>query len=608
MKTCPVCDTPYGDGHNHCPTDGAVLLASQEHEPGHIVRGKYKIVQKLGSGGMGIVYLAEHLMLGGKVALKFLATELSKNPQFIKRFRQEARAAYQLRHSSIVEVADLDQDEDGGLFIAMEYVVGPSLRTVLNQTRKGLAPERAVHIAWGIAGGLVAAHSRGAIHRDIKPENILLATDSEGGEYPKILDFGIAAMTEGITNLSHTRGLLLTPQYAAPEQWRGTPAAELDGRTDLYALGGVLYEMISGRTPFNSSTMEGWMFQHLQGTPEPLAKLRPEVERQYPGLDAIVMRLLAREREQRFPSAKAALEVLAHALEPPAYVPEIETPDPIVEAPEEAPQAPSDTAGFVTAFEEATPELPADETADDREEEESAPGRRPKWQVLAIAGSLTAVAAIGLLVWILLPAQPTAAPVLQLKPGIYVVPQPIAIADATPKAVIHYTVDGSPPNEESPVYSQPIASLPSGAVVRAMAIAKGHKPSTDVAGTYLWQEAARVVATPQAEAVYDQAISNFGRKQYVQARGLFATACDGGEMKACNYLGYLVTHGLGGPKNEQQAAEIFRKACEQANLDSCASVGSLDQDSGNKIDARKYYQKACAGGVTQACDLLRGME
>src|SRR5271157_3902169 len=311
MKSCPICDTPYPDQRTTCPVDGAVLIGSPDLEPGHIVRGKYRIERKLGQGGMGVVYLAEHLMLGGELALKFLATDLSRNPQFIKRFRQEARAAYLLRHPNIVEVADLDQDEDGSLFIAMEYVAGPSLRAVLHQAPHGLPVARALHIARGLAAGLAAAHARGAIHRDIKPENILLGAQHDGGEQAKVLDFGIAAMTEGITNLSHTHGVLLTPEYAAPEQWRGTPAAELDGRTDLYALGCVLYEMLAGRPPYHAENAEGWMYQHLQGTPPPLELLRPELAWEHPGMEAIVMRLLAREREHRFSSAVAALEALS---------------------------------------------------------------------------------------------------------------------------------------------------------------------------------------------------------------------------------------------------------------------------------------------------------
>ena len=288
-----------------------MLIETRELAPGQIVRGKYRTVRKLGSGGMGVVYLAEHLLLGGQLALKFLAVELSHNPQFIKRFRQEARAAYLLRHPNIVEVVDLDQDEDGNLFIAMEFVSGPSLRSVLQEAPRGLPVERALHIARGLGAGLAAAHARGAVHRDIKPENILLGTMPDGSEQPKVLDFGIAAMAEGITNMSHTHGLLLTPEYAAPEQWRGTPAAELDGRTDLYALGGVLYEMLAGRPPFHAQNMEGWMYQHLQGVPQPLERLRPALAKEHPGLEAIVMRLLAREREQRFPSAAAFLEATA---------------------------------------------------------------------------------------------------------------------------------------------------------------------------------------------------------------------------------------------------------------------------------------------------------
>jgi serine/threonine-protein kinase len=329
MKTCPVCDTPYPDPQTSCPTDGAVLIESRELAPGQIVRSKYRVVRKLGQGGMGEVYLAEHLMLGGQLALKFLASELSRSPQFIKRFRQEARAAYQLRHPNIVEVADLDQDEGGSLFIAMEFVDGPSLRAILRKMPDGLPAARALRIVQGVAAGLAAAHARSAIHRDIKPENIMLASTANGGEQAKVLDFGIAAMAEGITNFSRTRGLLLTPEYAAPEQWRGTPAAELDGRADLYALGGVFYELLVGQTPFHAANMEGWMFQHLQGVPEPLGKLRPDLARDFPWLEAVIMRLLARDREDRFPSAMALLEALTPMPSPPRPATVVE-PTPLV--------------------------------------------------------------------------------------------------------------------------------------------------------------------------------------------------------------------------------------------------------------------------------------
>src|ERR1035438_3480823 len=213
MKTCPVCDTDYPDQHTNCPTDGAVLIVSHELAEGSLVRGKYRIIRKLGQGGMGVVYLAEDILMDVRVALKFLAGELSKDPKFIKRFRNEARAAYQLRHPNIVEVISLDQAEDGSLFIAMEYVEGPSLRSYHGDPEFAEFPhpvERALAIARDIASGLAAAHAQGTVHRDIKPENILLPRGADGRERAKILDFGIAAITESVTRVSMTHGILLT--------------------------------------------------------------------------------------------------------------------------------------------------------------------------------------------------------------------------------------------------------------------------------------------------------------------------------------------------------------------------------------------------------------
>jgi serine/threonine protein kinase/type II secretory pathway pseudopilin PulG len=342
MKTCPVCDTDYPDQHTNCPTDGAVLIVSHELAPGSLVRGKYRIVRKLGQGGMGVVYLADDTLLGVRVALKFLAGDLGKDPKFIKRFRNEARAAYQLRHPNIVEVTSLDQADDGSLFISMEFVEGPSLRTVLEEARRepaqargGLAIPRALEIARGIASGLAAAHALGTVHRDIKPENILLTRPAHGPERPKILDFGIVAMAESATRLSLTRGLLLTPEYAAPEQWREMPSAEMDGRTDLYALGCVLYELLTGRTPFHSHNTSGWLQQHLEAIPAPPSQLRPEINA-WPGLDALVLRLLAKDREQRPASAAeflAELDRIEPMPEPMPHTPPQARPQTVVEMP-----------------------------------------------------------------------------------------------------------------------------------------------------------------------------------------------------------------------------------------------------------------------------------
>ena len=628
MKTCPVCDTPFPDQHSTCPTDGAVLIENRELAPGHVVRGKYRIVRKLGQGGMGVVYLAEHQLLGGKLALKFLAVALSQDPQFVKRFRNEARAAYQLRHPNIVEVADLDQDEDGSLFIAMEFVGGTNLRAALREAKEPLPVARALNIARGVAAGLAAAHARGAIHRDIKPDNILLRTERDGGEQAKILDFGIAVVTEGATNLSRTHGLLLTPEYAAPEQWMGTAGAELDGRTDLYALGGVLYEMLAGRTPFRAANPQGWMYQHLQGVPEPLGKLRPDLERGHPGLEAVVMRLLAREREERFASAEAFLEAIAaksNALRPasrvepapvalpgPAWqaapavapvVPAAPTYPPAVEAQAEA-RTPVPAAARAGPADKAAFEGP------DRDVQLSGKprGRVPRWVVWSALGAMIALVAILFLAGVFRATPVTAVPTITPAGGTYAEPQPIYIADATANAVIHYTVDGSPPTGASPVYSQPLTGLPSGAVVRAIATAEGHKPSSDITGVFLWSGAAKSMAAPQTGSVYDQGKDAYDHKKYAQARTLFGQACDGGELRGCNYLGYLYAQGLGGSADATKARAVYQGACDKGNLSSCASLGTLYEDGGNKAEAQKYFKKACDGGLADGCELLRGVQ
>jgi serine/threonine-protein kinase len=658
MKTCPVCDTPYPDQHATCPTDGAVLIETRELEPGHIVRNKYRIVHKLGQGGMGIVYLAEHSLLGGQVALKFLAVELSRNPEFVKRFRNEARAAYQLRHPNIVEVTDLDQGEDGTLFIAMEYIAGPSLRTVIRETKGPLPVARVLEITRDVAAGLGAAHARGAIHRDIKPENILLKMEPDGRLQAKVLDFGIAVMTDNITNLSRTHGLLLTPEYAAPEQWRGTPGNELDGRTDLYALGGMLYEMLAGRAPFHAVNPEGWMFQHLQGVPEPLAALRPDLVRDYPELEPVVMRLLARDREQRFPSAVTLLEVLGSMMTPgtqPAPVtlaPSVSTPisqqlhTPVVQpvatpisSPVPTPvvqqvltPTPAIAGGSPSTARPAIPTAqPAIVPSAAAETPAPAPPGSP---ILKWVAAAALIIVLGAGVWLgakFLRSTPQAAvPMLIPAGGTYSELQLVAISDATPQATIHYTIDGSPPTKDSPVYTQPLEGLPSGTVVRAIATAPGYTRSRGITGVYIWsgvtnpppkpsqvpenppqgsaQGNPAAQHSPAEESSYDKGKSAYDHKQYVAARTLFAQACDGGAPRACNYLGYLYAQGLGGPRDADKARTIYQNACGSGNLSSCASLGSLYQDAGNNSEARKYFKKACDGGLTEGCTLLRGVQ
>lgn len=601
MKTCPVCDTPYPDQHVNCPTDGAMLISSRELVPGHIVRNKYRIARKIGEGGMGVVYLAEHILLGGQIALKFLGSDLSRNPQFIKRFRQEARVAYQLRHPNIVEVSDLDQDEVGNLFIAMEFVAGPSLRTVIHHAEGPLPVLRTLNIARGIAAGLGAAHARGAIHRDIKPENILVGTDPNGTEHPKVLDFGIVGMTESVTSASgpasRTHGLLLTPEYAAPEQWRGMLAVELDGRTDLYALGGIMYEMLTGRTPFKARTLEGWMLQHLQSTPDPLDQARPDLDRECYGLGALVMKMLARERDDRPTSVTAFLAALDQVGRRPTVVEPKPAPLPEPVKIEPLPPRPTPAKNVLSITPEPDPQP--------EPEPEPEPPPRPFRKFMIFLGALALV--VVLAVVLVQQSRPaTDAPGFSPSGGSYPVSQAISISDSTPNAVIHYTTDGSAPTETSSTYTAPLQSLPSGATVRAIAIAEGHKISGEISNTYTWESSVEI--PPDVQGNYNQGKYLYDRKQYSPALALFGASCDSGDMRGCNYLGYIYAQGLTGTRDTGQARTIWQKACDGGNLSSCASLGTLYQDANDTENANKYYRKACEGGLTQGCTLSQDLQ
>jgi serine/threonine protein kinase len=629
MKTCPLCETAYPSQHTNCPTDGAILIETREFAQGMVIRDKYRILRQIGRGGMGTVYLAEHIMLGRVRALKFISSELSQDSVFLRRFRREAQAAIELRHPNIVEVVDLDQAEDGTPYIAMEYVEGPGLRHELSNGP--LPVERALAIAWGIAQGLGAAHAKGIIHRDVKPENILLAGGNGAPEIPKLLDFGIAAMKETATISGRTIGLMLTPPYAAPEQWKGMPAEELDGRADIYALGGVFYEMLTGHTPFHAHNTEGWLYQHLYADLRSPSQLRPELQN-YPGLDEVVLRMLERDRAQRFSSAATLLEALAPLL-PAQFTPTFyDTPrnlSPNISSqrlPAALPE--QQTTGrrdiHTTGRRDSQKINRSDSLIFSQPQEHSS---KLKWIVAAVvvvlgAGIWFAGNSIGGWFATLTGSKPaTAAPVFTPAAGTYPDAQTVAITDQTPNAEIHFTQDGSQPTENSPTYVLPIYNLASGTTVRAIATAEGHTPSSEVSGTYTWSSAPHLPAKPagggatQAGSAtssvsnfYDQAKSAYDHKQFVLARSLFKQACDTGDMKACNYLGYLYAQGIGGVQSAQLARGVYGIACDQGTWSSCASLGSIYQDAGNTEDARKYFKKACDGGSAEGCNLLRGVQ
>jgi serine/threonine protein kinase len=308
----------YHDQITTCPTHGGMLSEIRELKAGMLIRKTYRIVRKLGQGGMGTVYLANHLLMEEPRALKFLSAELSQDAAFIGRFRREVRTLRQVRHKNVVDCGDLEPAEDDSLFFAMEFVDGPDLKNFLRKAPQSFDVESALAITQGIAEGLGAAHAQGMVHRDIKPENILMARVGETW-IPKIADFGIVA-TKETSSYTQTGTSLLTPFYAAPEQWRGARASELDGRTDLYALGGLLFLMLTGEKVFDAENYEGWAQQHQHVAPRAPSSVRLELA-DWRGLDALVTRLLAKEPDDRPRDVAEVLSLLSEV----QYIPPVIT-------------------------------------------------------------------------------------------------------------------------------------------------------------------------------------------------------------------------------------------------------------------------------------------
>lgn len=272
--------------------------------PGEVVAGRYRVAELLGAGGMGAVYRAEHVELGKVVALKVMLGAAAGSDQALARFINEARAAARIGHPGIVEVFDLGTEE-GRAYIAMELLAGEELEERIE--RVGPLPlADVVRFGCEIADALSAAHGHGIVHRDLKPANVFLATRGRQHDIVKILDFGVAKLVEDASDVKTKTGSVLgTPLYMAPEQLQDSK--QVDARADVYAIGGLLYAMLTGRPPLDGNTLHELFFRIVTVAPPPPSASRPEVPR---WLDSLVCRALAKRPEDRPVSAAEVLTAL----------------------------------------------------------------------------------------------------------------------------------------------------------------------------------------------------------------------------------------------------------------------------------------------------------
>ncbi len=311
-KKCPRCRKAYDEGVPVCPDDGATPVAAPplDAATAAALSKDYRILDWLGAGGMGAVYLAEQIRVGSrKVALKVLHRKFSEDEEFITRFENEAASTGRINHPNVITIYESKQAADGTLYIAMELVEGESLTEHLRKQGRLPLAEIADIVAQ-CCKALGAAHRLGIIHRDIKPDNIMLTRDHDGGLHVKILDFGIAKLKDSGGH-TVTGSVLGTPAYMSYEQASGLSSEKLDGRSDIYSLGIVTYVMLVGHPPFRAETPVGYITKHLSEAPPAIRLQRPDIPA---AVEAAVMKALEKDRDQRYQTAADFAAALREAL------------------------------------------------------------------------------------------------------------------------------------------------------------------------------------------------------------------------------------------------------------------------------------------------------
>lgn len=315
MKKCASCGRDFPEQTTFCPFDGKKLdspdtITEVDKFIGMVLDGKYCIESKIGQGGMGNVYKAKHVHMDTMVAVKILHPNLVSDQTTVERFRREARAAITVNHPNAIHVMDFGVTGDKIVYLVMEFLEGTSLRRIL-EIEKFLPPQKAINTIKQVCAAVEAAHIKNIIHRDLKPDNIVVLNYGLPTEQVKVLDFSIAKLkisSDGPVNLTQQGMVVGTPQYMSPEQAEGQ---ELDIRSDLYSLGVIVYEMLTGDLPFKATTPMALILKHIHALPRPLRELKEDIS---PALEAVVLRTLAKKREDRPQSATRLAEQLEEAL------------------------------------------------------------------------------------------------------------------------------------------------------------------------------------------------------------------------------------------------------------------------------------------------------